>query len=130
MQFHIRLPLPRGLKTLILIGGMATVFLSLQACIGDPASADDQKEQARVKDKAPVDTDRVCAAVVVCGADGKVYPNPCDAADAKVGFSYDMGACGEHSVPQKPRCGRETSQHDQRPRRPGGKGVGYSVRHG
>ena len=107
MHFQTHFHLPRAFKALILTGGMAMALISLQACIGNPASEGDQKEQARVKDKAPVDTDRVCAAVVVCGADGKIYPTPCDAADAKVGFSYDMAACGVHSVPQMPRCGNE-----------------------
>jgi hypothetical protein len=108
-------------KALILVGGMATALFSLQGCIGDADGAGDQKEQARIKDKAPADTDgQVCAAVIVCGADGKIYATPCAAAAAKVEWSFDMGKCGEVRIdpigPVDPivridpilRCGNDT----------------------
>lgn len=112
MHYPTPSPLPRFLRTLVLIGGMASAIFSLQACIGDPGSAGDQKEQARVKDKAPDDTDgRVCIAVVVCGADGKLYGTPCDADAAKVKYSYDLGQCGERrdvTIDPILRCGNDS----------------------
>jgi hypothetical protein len=116
---HANVSLPRILRALVLMGGLSVSLIGLQACISNPSDTDDQKEQARLKDKstknvAPKDTDRVCAAVLVCGADGKTYSSPCAAADAGVEYGMDMGKCGGGSIdpiapigPDLPWCGND-----------------------
>lgn len=112
MRYQTTSNLALTFKALILMGGMATAMFSLQGCIGDADAAGDQKEQARVKDKAVDDTDgQACIAVVVCGADGKMYGTPCEADAAKVKYSFDLGQCGgRQTTPIEPilRCGNDS----------------------
>ncbi|GEM_PF-3507017 len=78
----------------------ATCLLSLSfaffACQEPSSLTAAQQEQARLKSKngTPKGEDgTVCAAVVVCGADGKLYSDPCAAAAAKVTYGYDLAKC-------------------------------------
>lgn len=102
---HVNKSLPSLIRGLLLASGIAASLGALQACNANPSDAGNQPEQARLKDKEK-DPDRVCATVVVCGADGKLYGTPCEADDANVKWSMDLGSCQEGSVdPIVPRCG-------------------------
>ena len=73
---------------------LSLLFLACQEPTS-PASGN----AARAKGNPPPGDGAVCAQVVVCGNDGKLYPTPCDAAKAGVKYDTDLGSCGAPAGP-------------------------------
>jgi hypothetical protein len=121
-------------KALAPLAVITLAVFALQGCLDNPTATEKTpKDQARLDGNgkpmpteptsgcAPgpdcpivIDTGTVCAQVVVCGADGKLYGDPCSADKAGVKYSYDLGACKEVPIdpvippigtPDKPWCG-------------------------
>src|SRR5258706_10816129 len=87
-------------RGLLLTAGMLSLALGFFAC-QEPSSLNANQE-ARLKNaKDPAkevpqeETGKACIEVVVCGADGRLYGDPCAAEAAHVKYGYDLSQCGE-----------------------------------
>ncbi len=72
---------------------LLSVSLQFLACQQPSTPAADSSGARAKGDQTAHTGDGACIAVVVCGTDGKIYPDPCAADAAGVKYGYDLGQC-------------------------------------